>query len=81
MSEYNKYWNQDDDKRLYETLDWLDRKGIKFGITNLYQHKGMTNTEFESWFKKYKIERISSNYISFNDNSVKYASIELYVHN
>lgn len=81
MSEYNKFWNKKDEKELYEILDQLNNKGIKFGITNLIKHKGKTNKIFESFSKKYKTKVIQSNYISYNDNTIKTKSIELYVYN
>ena len=34
------------EKELYELLDELDKKGIRFGITNLVYHKGKKNTIF-----------------------------------
>ena len=81
MSEYNKNWNEETDKELYKCLDGLDKKGVRFGITNLICHKGKTNSVFEKWSQSYSIEQISSNYISFNDNTIKSDSIEVYVHN
>lgn len=81
MSEYNKYWNEEDEKRLYKLLDTLNENGVKFGLTNLLQHKGKTNFILFEWSKKYHIVDINSNYISFNDNTVKEGSHEIYVHN
>ena len=82
MSEYNKFWSEKDEQRLYDLLDWLNQKKVRFGITNLLQHKGARNTIFEEWSHKYKVEYINSNYISFNDNTIKSeSSQELYVHN
>lgn len=81
MSEYNKSWGEEADKELYKCLDTLDKKGIHFGITNLISHKGKTNSTFEQWSRTYSVEQISSNYISFNDNTIKSDSIEVYVHN
>ena len=81
MSEYNKLWNETMEKELYNRLDKLNDNGVHFGITNLITHKGRTNNIFEKWLKKYKVEKISSNYISFNDNTIKNDSIEVYVHN
>ena len=80
-SEYNKLWSKFDETILYETLDRLDKKGIKFGITNLVNHKGQTNEMIKSWSKKYKIYNITSNYISFNDNTIKADSKEIFVTN
>lgn len=81
MSEYNKIWNEADEKELYNLLDNLNEKGLRFGITNLLVHKGKTNRIFQEWSKKYTCKVINSNYISFNDNSIKKESVELYVYN
>lgn len=80
-SEYNKLWGEENEYRLYKLLDELNEKGIKFGLTNLLIHKGKQNNILDKWSKKYNIHPISSNYISFNDNSIKDSSIEIYVNN
>lgn len=81
QSEYNKFWSKQDEIELYEYLDSLSEKGIKFGITNLLTHKGKTNEIFKMWSQKYNCKVVKSNYISFNDNTIKDTSIELYVFN
>ena len=81
QSEYNKLWNENHEKQLYRLLDELDKQGIKFGITNLVYHKGKTNKIFDKWSKTYFAFEISSNYISFNDNTVKAGSKEVFVTN
>lgn len=81
MSEYNKFWNEANEIKLYSLLDELSSRGVRFGITNLIEHKGKKNEIFLRWAQKYKIEYISSNYISFNDNTIKSDSVEVYVHN
>lgn len=80
-SEYNKYWNEQEEARLCEYLDLLNSKGIRFGITNLIHHKGRVNTTFLEWSKKYFVYNIDSNYISFNDNTIKEDSKEVFVTN
>lgn len=80
-SEYNRYWNEDEERRLCDYLDALNEKGIRFGITNLIHHKGKINTTFLEWSKKYFVYSIDSNYISFNDNSIKADSKEVFVTN
>lgn len=79
--EYNKMWDDAKDKELFDLLDELNSKGVKFGITNLIYHKGNTNHYFNQWCKKYKVYNINSNYISFNDNTIKNNSKEVYVTN
>jgi len=81
MSEYNKLWNQKKEEDLCAFLDDLNEKGIHFGITNLIQHKGKFNDTFFEWSKKYKVFDIKSNYISFNDNTIKESSKEVFVTN
>ena len=80
-SEYNKYWNETDEQRLCTYLDELNKRGIRFGITNLINHKGMVNQTFMEWSRKYTIYNIESNYISFNDNTIKADSKEVFVTN
>lgn len=80
-SEYNKLWSEHEEKRLLNFIDYLNACGITFGITNLVNHKGHTNKIFIDWAQKYKVYGISSNYISFNDNTVKETSKEVYVTN
>jgi len=81
LSEYNSLWNDENEKQLYLLLDELSEKGVLWGITNLIRHKGKTNKIFEEWAKKYTVYNIKSNYISFNDNSIKEGSKEVYVTN
>ena len=81
QSEYNKLWSEKEERELYSLLDELDKKGIRFGITNLVYHKGQKNEIFEKWSKKYYVYEITSNYISFNDNTIKGGSKEVFVTN
>lgn len=81
MSEYNKLWNDKKEVELCDFLDKLDEKGVRFGITNLIYHKGKENETFNKWSKKYNIYDIESNYISFNDNTIKRDSKEVFVTN
>ena len=80
-SEYNKNWDESEERRLCKCLDELDKKGIRFGVTNLVSHKGASNNIFLEWAGKYFIYDISSNYISFNDNTIKADSREVFVTN
>lgn len=80
-SEYNKLWDCSKEIELLSCLDWLDANNIKFGITNLVSHKEKTNDIFASWMQKYFVFPIRSNYISFNDNSIKQQSQEVFVTN
>ena len=80
-SEYNKLWSEDKEREFYAFLDSLNLKGVRFGLTNLLTHKGRHNTLLENFARKYHCTDIASNYISFNDNSIKKDSREIYVSN
>lgn len=80
-SDYNKLWNEEDEKRLYNLLDEMNDRGIKWGLSNMYQHKERTNEIFYKWAKKYNEFSVKSNYISRFDNSIKKDSKEMYVTN
>ena len=81
FSEYNKVWNLDRERELYALLDELDKQGVRFGLSNMLEHKGRQNELLETWSRRYKVHEIQSNYISFNDNSIKSGSREIYVTN
>lgn len=80
-SEYNKLWGDKQEKALYKLIDSLDKKGVKFGLSNMLEHKGVKNEILAKWSAKYRVYEIKSNYISFNDNSIKGASREVYITN
>lgn len=80
-SEYNKLWNDTSEEAMCEYLDKLNNSGIRWGITNLIYHKGRENETFHKWCQKYIVYDIKSNYISFNDNTIKKESKEVYVTN
>ena len=71
FSEYNKLWDKQTENELLQTLDSLNKKNIKFAISNVTHYKGKENTLFIDWAKQYNSYRIKSNYISYHDNSNK----------
>ena len=71
FSEYNKLWNEDTERDLLNLLDELNAQGVRFAISNVTHHRGRTNEIFLEWSRQYHSYPIKSNYISFNDNSIK----------
>ena len=71
FSEYNKLWNIDTERALLTILDELNNKGIRFAISNITHYKNKVNEIFIDWAAKYTSYPIKSNYISFNDNTIK----------
>jgi len=70
-SEYNKFWGEREEMELLRLLDTLNERGVKFAISNVTHYRGMTNDSFLSWSARYHNYSIKSNYISFNDNTIK----------
>ena len=71
FSEYNKLWNEETERELLNLLDDLNNRNIKFAISNVTHYKGKVNNLFLEWSNRYQSFPIKSNYISFNDNTVK----------
>ena len=71
FSEYNKLWNPETERRLLSVLDDLNSRHIRFAVSNIIRHKNMYNEIFDTWSKKYNVIDITSNYISFHDNTQK----------
>jgi DNA adenine methylase len=71
FSEYNKLWNEENERELINLMDELNTLNVRFAISNVTHYKGKVNTLFNDWSKKYNIHNIKSNYISYHDNSIK----------
>lgn len=71
FSEYNKLWNEETERELLNLIDDLNKRDIKFAISNVTHYKGNVNNLFLEWSKHYNSFPIKSNYISFHDNTVK----------
>jgi DNA adenine methylase len=71
FSEYNKLWNEQTEQDLLQILDNLNKKNVKFAISNVTHYKGKENSQFIDWSKKYNKYQIKSNYISYHDNTIK----------
>lgn len=71
FSEYNKLWNDETEHDLLLLLDELNARGVHFAISNVTHYKGKINEAFLEWSAHYTSYPIKSNYISFNDNTIK----------
>lgn len=70
-SEYNKSWNQQSELDLFSTIDGLNKKGVKFALSNVTHYNGNKNNLLIDWMKQYKTHNIKSNYINYHDNKKK----------
>ena len=63
-----KGWSEEDERALYDILDDLDERDIKFALSNVSHHKGTVNRILLDWRKehKYHMHRINFNYNNCN---------------
>ena len=71
FSEYNKFWNDETEHDLLTLLDELNQEGVRFAISNVTHYRCKINEVFLNWSAHYNSYPIKSNYISFNDNTIK----------
>lgn len=62
-------WNDKKDQNLLDLLDKLNDKGIKFALSNVFEHNGMINDRLIKWSKKYIVHFIDYNYNNSNYQS------------
>ena len=63
-----KGWTEKDEKDLYKFIDNLNKKNIKFALSNIIEHKGKKNILLEQWVKKnnYIINYLNYSYSNSN---------------
>lgn len=76
-----KDWKTEQEYALYDYLDKADKKGIKFALSNVVQHKGKVNDILLDWSKKYKVIDLNYNYSNSSYNTKKGESREVLIIN
>lgn len=79
-AQYNADWNEDDEYQLLRFLDNLNNQGIKFGLSNVIEHKGKTNNILIEWSKKYNVHYINKKYKNYRSNP-NFITREVYICN
>jgi len=73
LASYNELggWTEKDEKDLYSLLTKLDKRGVKFALSNVLKHKGSTNHIMKDWAKKhnYRIHKLNHHYKNSNYQS------------
>ena len=57
-----KGWTEEDDEKLFEILDTLDKAGVKFALSNMLESRGKSNDLLKAWAVKYNIRHLDNNY-------------------
>lgn len=65
----NGGWNEKDELDLYNYLDKLSEKGIRWALSNVLIHKGKKNDLLANWAKKYHMNILDYHYNNSNYQS------------
>jgi DNA adenine methylase len=79
-------WNQAEEIALLDTLEHLNKRGVKFALSNVTEHKGNENIILKEWIEKnhFNVNVLSMNYKNSNyhtANCDKGKTIEVLVTN
>ena len=76
-------WTEKDEKDLLSKLDELNSQNIKFGLSNVFKHRGNKNDLLIEWAKKYSIHYIDSSYknCNYQGKNNECETVEVYICN
>lgn len=80
-------WNEEQEITLLEILNSLDKKQVRFALSNVLEHKGKSNKLLKQWLNKnpdYQVNFIRKNYSNSNYQTAvrdKNASLEVLITN
>ena len=77
----NDGWTLEKDYQLFDIIDELSRKGIKWGMSNVYRNKGTHNSHLKEWAEKnnYKVYHLNKKYVALGKGNAQ--SDEVYITN
>nr|WP_314463622.1 Dam family site-specific DNA-(adenine-N6)-methyltransferase [uncultured Clostridium sp.] len=61
-----KDWKEKEERALLDLLDRLNQNGIRFALSNVFYHKGLSNELLIEWSRKYRIHYIDKTYSNCN---------------
>jgi adenine-specific DNA-methyltransferase len=76
-----KDWKEEQERGLYSYLDKADRKGVRFALSNVMEHKGKHNEILETWSQKYNVIDLNFNYSNASYNTSRGGSREVLITN
>lgn len=74
-------WCSEDDAILFEKLDYLNDRGVKFALSNMVYHKGIVNEPLMQWSEKYHVHQLNVNYSNSNYHAKIGATKEVLITN
>ncbi|GLB31319.1 hypothetical protein LAD12857_32420 [Lacrimispora amygdalina] len=61
-----KDWKEKEERALLDLLDRMNQNGIRFALSNVFYHKGLSNELLIEWSRKYRIHYIDKTYSNCN---------------
>lgn len=79
----NGGWSEKDDLILFEYLDNLDKKDVKFALSNVVLHKNQENVKLMKWASKYNLHVLNFDYNNSNyqSSASKSSTVEVLITN
>lgn len=74
-------WTEKQDEELRYILDMLNRSGVKFALSNVLHHKGLTNKPLIEWSKQYHVHHLNYSYSNSSHNTTHKGSDEVLITN
>lgn len=59
-------WTKDDDANLFNMLDQLNTRGIRWAMSNAFTNNGTTNRELVGWASNYNVHKLKHNIYKSN---------------
>nr|DAG72030.1 MAG TPA: adenine-specific methyltransferase [Caudoviricetes sp.] len=79
--ERGKGWNKENDIKLFELIETLNKKGIMWGLSNVFCNRGKENTHLIEWCNKnnWSVYHLNRNYNPFSKGNSN--NDEVYIYN
>lgn len=74
-------WTEKQEKQLYDILDDLTAKHIRFALSNVTDHKGKSNEMLKEWSQRYNVHPLHYGYRNASHNTVALGSREVLITN
>ena len=85
VASYNENggWGEQAERDLLAKLDTLDKAGVKFGLSNVFESKGKENIILKEWAKGYTVHYLDHTYsnCSYHEKDKQSKDIEVFITN
>lgn len=74
-------WSRNDDLALFEKLDDLNHRGVRFALSNVTRHKGISNEPLIEWANNYNVHYLNADYSNSNYQATESETVEVLITN